>query len=128
VSQLDAIGRMPRWPKGKFNEEAFHWYYLSRNRRHTWRQTSPCIVGHWRHVPLHPISPTLRRIDTDHWSFTRNGRARRFSYPECARLQGFPPSFIWKRGTVRERFQMIGNAVPPPLFEAVVRELPKIWD
>jgi DNA (cytosine-5)-methyltransferase 1 len=127
-TQFDAIRRMPKWPEGEFNEEAFHWYYLSRNRRHTWKKPSPCIVGHWRHVPLHPMSPPLRRIDTDHWRFARNGRARRLSYRECARLQGFPASFTWKRGTIRERFQMIGNAVPPPLFEAVVRDLTEICD
>jgi DNA (cytosine-5)-methyltransferase 1 len=127
VTQFDAIGKMPRWPEGEFNTEGFHWYYLSRKRRYPWRQPSPCIVGHWRHVPLHPMSPALKRIDTDHWRFSREGRARRLSYRECAALQGFPKTFVWGRGTVRERFQMIGNAVPPPLFEAVVRALPTVW-
>jgi len=127
VTQKDVIGGMPKWPKGEFNEEEFHWYYLSRNRRHPWNQQSPCIVGHWRHVPLHPMSPPLKRTDTDHWHFSNRGRARRLSYRECAALQGFPRNFVWKRGTVRERFQMIGNAVPPPLFEAVLRALPKVW-
>jgi DNA (cytosine-5)-methyltransferase 1 len=127
VTQHAAIGHLPRWPQGEFNQESFHWYYLSRNRRLPWGKQSPCIVGHWRHVPLHPISPPLKRIDTDHWKFTRRGRARRFSYRECALLQGFPRSFKWNRGNIRERFQMIGNAVPPPLFEAVVRALPRDW-
>lgn len=127
ISQRDAIGHLPRWPRGEFNQEAFHWYYLSRKRRVPWNRQSPCIVGHWRHVPLHPISPPLRRIDTDHWKFTRKGRARRLSYRECALLQGFPRSFKWRRGNVRERFQMIGNAVPPPLFAAVMRNLDSLW-
>jgi DNA (cytosine-5)-methyltransferase 1 len=124
----DVIGHLPRWPKGGFNQESFHWYYLSRKRRLPWGKQSPCIVGHWRHIPLHPLSPPLRRIDTDHWKFTRKGRARRFSYRECALLQGFPRSFKLKRGTIRERFQMIGNAVPPPLFGAVLRALPRHWE
>lgn len=119
VSQQDTIGSLPKWPEGEFNAEPFHWYYLSRKRRYPWGQPSPCVVGHWRHVPLHPSSPPLRRIDTDHWEFTRTGRARRLSYVECAALQGFPSSWVWKQGTVRDRFQMIGNAVPPPLFSAV---------
>lgn len=127
VTQRDIIERLPRWPLGEFNKEPFHWYYLSRKRRCSWGRQSPCIVGHWRHVPLHPLSPPLRRIDTDHWEFTRSGRARRFSFRECALLQGFPRSFKWNRGSVRERFQMIGNAVPPPLFEAVLRALPRDW-
>lgn len=127
VDQRAVIGNFPSWPVGEFNTEPFHWYYLSRKRRYTWGRPSPCIVGHWRHVPLHPLSPPLRRIDTDHWEFSRDGKARRYSYRECAALQGFPKSWRWKRGTVRDRFQMIGNAVPPPLFEAVVRALPKEW-
>jgi len=126
-SQKDVLGSFPDWPEGEFNSEAFHWYYLSRKRRHTWGQPSPCIVGHWRHVPLHPSSPPLKRIDTDHWIFSRPGRARRLSYQECAALQGFPRAFRWRHGNVRERFQMIGNAVPPPVFKAVVGALSKLW-
>ena len=127
ITQSDVLRGLPPWPLGEFNKERFHWYYLSRKRRMPWGKQSPCIVGHWRHVPLHPLSPPLRRIDTDHWAFTRKGRARRFSYRECALLQGFPRSFKWKRGTVRDRFQMIGNAVPPPLFYAVAKGLRKLW-
>jgi DNA (cytosine-5)-methyltransferase 1 len=123
ISQHDALYNLPTWPEGEFNVEPFHWYYLSRKRRYPWGQPSPCIVGHWRHVPLHPSSPPLRRLDTDHWEFSHPGRARRFSYRECAVLQGFPRTWKWKRGTVRERFQMVGNAVPPPLFMAVLRPL-----
>jgi DNA (cytosine-5)-methyltransferase 1 len=127
VCQQDVLGGLPEWPTGEFNEEPFHWYYLSRRRRHDWDEPSPCIVGHWRHVPLHPMSPSLRRIHTDSWVFSSKGPARRFAYRECAAVQGFPKSFLWKRGTIRERFQMIGNAVPPPLFEAVVKNLKPIW-
>jgi DNA (cytosine-5)-methyltransferase 1 len=123
VSQKIAIGSLPKWPEGEFNTEPFHWYYLSRKRRYPWGQPSPCIVGHWRHIPLHPSSPPLRRLGTDHWDFTRQGRARRLSYRECAALQGFPKSWVWEKGTVRDRFQMIGNAVPPPLFSAVASGL-----
>jgi DNA (cytosine-5)-methyltransferase 1 len=127
-TQKDAIAGMPTWPEGEFCEEKLHWYYLSRNRRHSWGQPSPCIVGHWRHVPLHPSSPPLKRIGTDEWRFKSRGKARRLSYKECAALQGFPKSFAWKEGSIRARFQMIGNAVPPPLFEAVLRAFPKIWN
>ncbi len=127
LTQKDAISVMPEWPEGEFCAEALHWYYLSRNRRHPWGQPSPCIVGHWRHVPLHPSSPPLKRIGPDEWRFSRPGKARRLSYRECAALQGFPKSFVWPAGTLRERFRMIGNAVPPPLFEAVLRALPPMW-
>ena len=127
ITQREKLFGMPEWPEGEFNDEPFHWYYLSRNRRKDWDEPSPCIVGHWRHVPLHPSSPPLRRVHTDKWEFSNDEPARRLAYRECAALQGFPRKFIWKRGTVRERFQMIGNAVPPPLFKAVVKTLPDIW-
>jgi DNA (cytosine-5)-methyltransferase 1 len=127
-SQQDALKGMPRWPEGEFNSEPFHWYYLSRKRRYPWSQPSPCIVGHWRHVPLHPMSPPLQRIDTDHWEFSRPGPARRLSYKECALLQGFPRSFKWKHGSVRDRFQMIGNAVPPQLFSSVLSGVSQIFN
>jgi len=126
-TQREALKELPEWPQGEFNEEPFHWYYLSRNRRHDWDQPSPCIVGHWRHVPLHPMSPPLRRIHTDKWVFAETSRARRLSYRECAALQGFPRHFAWNRGSIRQRFQMIGNAVPPPLFAAVVNNLKDLW-
>jgi DNA (cytosine-5)-methyltransferase 1 len=128
VTQRDVLSGLRRWPAGQFNSEPFHWYYLSRKRRMPWGKQSPCIVGHWRHVPLHPLSPPLERIDTDHWKFSRKGRARRFSYRECALLQGFPRSFRWEKGTVRDRFQMIGNAVPPPLFRSVLKPLDSLWE
>jgi len=128
ATQSEVLKSLPRWPVGDFNDEEFHWYYLSRKRRMPWGKQSPCIVGHWRHVPLHPLSPPLKRIHTDKWIFSRSGRARRFSYRECALLQGFPRSFRWERGSVRERFQMIGNAVPPPLFEAVLLKLGRLWN
>lgn len=127
VSQEDVLKGFPEWPTGDFNEEPFHWYYLSRNRRRNWEEPSSCIVGHWRHVPLHPSSPPLRRIHTDKWVFAEKGPARRFAYQECAALQGFSRKFKWRKGTVRERFQMIGNAVPPPLFGAVVANLQGLW-
>ncbi len=122
-TQRDVLDGFPEWPEGEFNAEPFHWYYLSRRRRYEWDEPSPCIVGHWRHVPLHPSSPPLERVHTDHWKFSYRGLARRLAYKECAALQGFPCSYRWSAGTVRERFQMIGNAVPPPLFSAVAAGL-----
>ena len=118
-----------RAPKpGEYNDEPLHWYYLSRRRRCNWDEPSPCIVGHWRHVPLHPLSPPLERVTTDEWRFEHDGPVRRMSYGECAALQGFPPEYLWNHGTIREKFQMIGNAVPPPLFSAVVNPLTDLWN
>lgn len=128
VTQHEALKELPETPDiGDFNGEALHWYYLSRRRRSDWCEPSPCIVGHWRHVPLHPSSPKLLRMSTDEWRFASDGPSRRLTYQECAALQGFPPSFKWEHGSVRDRFQMIGNAVPPPLFRSVLRPLGEMW-
>lgn len=127
VSQRDAIGKMATDQYGKFCPEPLTWYYLSRDRRHQWSKPSPCIVGHWRSVPLHPSSPPLRKLGPDRWEFTTKAPARRLSYEECALLQGFPAAWRFEHGKVRDRFQMIGNAVPPPLFNSVVNALPSIW-
>jgi DNA (cytosine-5)-methyltransferase 1 len=127
-TQEKELRKLERWPTGEFNTEPLHWYYLSRRRRTDWNEPSPCIVGHWRHVPLHPLSPPLIRLSTDEWRFEYEGPNRRLSYKECAALQGFPRSFKWKHGSIRDKFQMIGNAVPPPLFEAVIRPLETLWN
>ena len=141
----EALQGLPDWPKGEFCDEDFHWYYMSRNRRRDWSEISKTIVAHMRHMPLHPISPVLNRIHTDKWEFSEDRPARRFSYREAARLQGFTSRYLAHGGdfvfpedcvhangqagnAMRYRYKVIGNAVPPPLFEAVARALPNVWD
>jgi len=140
-----ALAGLPDWPEGEYCEDPFHWYYLSRNRRRGWDEISKTIVSHMRHMPLHPVSPVLQRIHTDSWVFESEAPARRFSYREAARLQGFMPEYTTHGGDMifpatiadnkkdfaynmlRHRYRVIGNAVPPPMFEAVARALPDIW-
>ena len=56
---------------------------------------------------------------------------RRSTYREAARLQGFDSDFTFpdtKNGSLDMRYKVVGNAVPPPLFAAVAKALPKsIW-
>lgn len=121
-----AIGDMPEWPEGEYWKDPFHWYYLSRNRRRDWGEVSKTIVSHPRHMPLHPVSPKLTRIHTDKWVWSEDKPARRFSYREAARLQGFPKDMIFpstERSSLRERYRVIGNAVPPQLFQSIAQEL-----
>ncbi|WP_330727898.1 DNA (cytosine-5-)-methyltransferase [Burkholderia multivorans] len=130
VTIRDALAGLPEWPIGEFCEDPFHWYYLSRNRRRDWTETSKTIVSHMRHMPLHPMSPPLRRIHTDKWVFESNGPARRFSYREAARLQGFGKKFSFpetEAATLAMKHRVVGNAVPPPLFKAVAAALPDVW-
>lgn len=125
------IGDLPEWPTGEFYDLDFHWYYLSRNRRQGWEDTSKTIVANPRHMPLHPMSPALKKLEHNVWQFETDARARRFSYREAARLQGFATDFEFpdtEFGSLNMRYKVAGNAVPPPLFEAVASALPNVWD
>lgn len=126
----DALIGLPEWPEGEYYDHDFHWYYMSRNRRRNWEEPSKTIVANPRHMPLHPVSPTLEKIETDVWKFTNHQKARRFSYPEAARLQGFDGLVFpnTEKFGMNMCYTVVGNAVPPPLFEAVTKALPDIWD
>lgn len=127
----NAIGDLPEWPEGEFYSRDFHWYYLSRDRRRGWEELSKTIVANSRHMPLHPMSPPLRKLEHNVWKFETEGPARRFSYREAARLQGFEKNFIFPdtpSGKLDMRYTVVGNAVPPPLFKAVANALPVVWD
>jgi DNA (cytosine-5)-methyltransferase 1 len=127
----DAISGMPEWPTGEYYDRDFHWYYMSRDRRRDWHNPSKTIVANPRHMPLHPLSPELVKIEPDVWRFASDSPARRFSYREAARLQGFSKRFKFPdtaAGSLNMRYTVVGNAVPPPLFTAVATALPEIWD
>lgn len=126
-----AIGDMPMWPDGEYYAREFHWYYMSRNRRQGWREASKTIVANPRHMPLHPVSPALKKREHNVWEFETDSPARRFSYREAARLQGFADGFVFPNtaaGSLDMRYKVAGNAVPPPLFKAVASALPNVWD
>ena len=130
VSIRDAIADMPEWPEGEFYDYDFHWYYMSRDRRRSWDEQSKTIVANPRHMPLHPMSPAMEKVEHNVWQFASDGRARRFSYREAARIQGLSKDFQFPetaRGSMNMRYTVVGNAVPPPLFEAVARALPDVW-
>lgn len=127
LTMRDAIGDLPNWPDGEFDTQPFHWYYLSRNRYRGWSEQSRTVVAASRHSALHPLSPKLWREHTDAWHFSSDEPARRLSYRENARLQGFQRNICFPEGSLGEKYRVIGNAVPPPLFEAVARSLPSIW-
>ena len=124
----EALAGMPNWPEGEFFDDGFHWYYMSRNRRRDWSEPSKTIVSHPRHMPLHPLSPQLLRIHTDKWVWSSDAPRRRFSFREAACLQGFDSDIVFpETGTMRQKYEAIGNAVPPQLFQAVAQSLPDIW-
>ena len=130
VTIREAIGDMPIWPEGEYYSRDFHWYYLSRDRRRCWNETSKTIVANPRHMPLHPVSPKLRKLEHNVWRFEEDSPARRFSYKESARLQGFNNNFLFPREnevSLEMKYKVVGNAVPPALFNAIYRSIPNIW-
>lgn len=130
VTIKEALKGMRHWPEGEYYDREFHWYYLSRDRRRDWDEQSRTIVANPRHMPLHPISPKLIKLEHNVWYFENDRPARRFSYREAARLQGFDKGFKFPdtpSGSLDMRYTVAGNAVPPPLFHAVVKAMPNIW-
>ena len=124
-TQKDAISRLPEWPDGEFCDQEFHWHYLSRNRYCGWDEPSKTILSNARHMPLHPMSPRLVKKGPDKWEFDGYAdNARRLAWREAAELQGLTK---WKfPDTVRimMKYRVIGNAVPPLMFERVARAVP----
>ena len=88
-------------------------------------------TGHqltWSEDPKHPTvcleqpCTTLRSGGDGHaapptWVRLDSGR-RRLTPEECAALQGFPPGYRFA-GTKTSIYKQIGNAVPPPLAQAL---------
>ena len=68
----------------------------------------PCntISSHLAKVSLNSTDPVLYI----------EGRYRRFSSDECARIQSFPETFIWDSVSEAKQLKAIGNAVPPVLM------------
>lgn len=126
VTLKDVLQGMPDWPdENEYYNNGFHWYYMSRNRKRDWNETARTVVSSARHTLLHPISPDMVKIKTDHWEFINNEPARRFTYKETARIQGFG-DLVFPRElevSLENKYKVVGNAVPPPLFEVIAKKL-----
>ena len=148
VSHGDAIANLPLWPTGEFYERPhdptghWPWWYLSRNRKAPWDGPSYTIVSNFRHVTLHPASPAMELVwsnladgykqrwqFSDHYEHTQThperptlDLPRRLSWREAALIQTLPAGFE-PVGNLDRKFELIGNAVPPLLAEAIVRPL-----
>ena len=82
----------------------------------------------------HTFNGKFRRLSWDEASSTvdtRFGQARSFLHPsedrgltlrEAARIQGFPDNFQFM-GSVESKFRMVGNAVPPPMANALAEQV-----
>lgn len=69
----------------------------------------------------HSISITLTSSDSNRLGVIQHNRPRRITPRECARLQGFPDSFILNP-TDASAYKQFGNSVSVPVIEAVVSD------
>ncbi|GAB1348042.1 DNA cytosine methyltransferase [Ignavibacteriales bacterium] len=92
----------------------FSTIYMSRNRVRSWDEPSFTIQAGGRHAPLHPQAPKMKFIEENKRIFEpgKEDLYRRLSVRECARIQTFPDSFIFRYKNVADGYKMIGNAVP----------------
>lgn len=103
---------------------SFSSIFMSRNRIRTWEEPSFTIQASGRQAPIYPGSDPMIKLDKNKWEFTGDNY-RRLSVRECARIQGFPDSFIFKYTKVDNGYKMIGNAVPVPLAQAIATQIKK---
>lgn len=101
-----------------FSEKAVAGMMLVRDKMNKGRVQSldePCntISSHLAKVSLNSTDPVL----------FINGRYRRFSSGECARIQSFPESFLWDSVSETKQLKAIGNAVPPVLMWHIANAL-----
>ncbi|MEX1026502.1 MAG: DNA cytosine methyltransferase [Candidatus Paceibacterota bacterium] len=74
--------------------------------------------GKFRRLEWDALAPTVDTKYGDPYYFLHPSEARAFTVREAARIQGFSDDFTFA-GPVRTQFQMIGNAVPPPMANAI---------
>jgi DNA (cytosine-5)-methyltransferase 1 len=67
------------------------------------------------------ISITLTSSDSNKLGIVHNGRIRRITPRECARLQGFPESYIVHPDD-SAAYQQFGNAVSVPVVQAILED------
>lgn len=99
--------------------------YMSRNRVRSWDEPSFTIQAQARNVPQHPQAPKMTYIASNLRAFAKGYEHlyRRLSVRECARIQTFPDSFVFKYTDVKDGYKMVGNAVPPRLAWNLAKQI-----
>ncbi len=74
--------------------------------------------GKFRRLVWDDAAPTVDSRYGDPYYFLHPSEHRAFTIREAARVQGFSDTFVFS-GSERSQYQMIGNAVPPPLAKCL---------
>lgn len=114
-------------PNHEYMNGDFSTIYMSRNRVRSWDEPSFTIQAGGRHAPIHPKAPKMKFISQNKRIFQpgHEDKYRRLSVRECARIQTFPDSFIFKYDDIADGYKMVGNAVPVNLAFAIAKEIRK---
>ncbi len=114
-------------PNHEYMIGGFSTIYMSRNRVRSWDEPSFTIQAGGRHAPLHPQAPKMKFIEQNNRIFVpgKEHLYRRLSVRECARIQTFPDTFIFKYNDVANGYKMIGNAVPVNLAHFLAKKIMK---
>lgn len=114
-------------PNHEYMNGGFSSIYMSRNRVRSWDEPSYTIQAGGRHAPIHPKAPKMRFISRNKRIFEpgHENEYRRLSVRECARIQTFPDSFLFKYKDISDGYKMIGNAVPVNLAYALATQIRK---
>ena len=112
-------------PNHEYMIGGFSTIYMSRNRVRSWNEPSFTIQAGGRHAPLHPQAPKMQFINQNKRIFVpgKEKLYRRLSVRECARIQTFPDTFIFKYRDVADGYKMIGNAVPVNFANAIAKKI-----
>lgn len=99
--------------------------YMSSNRVRQWNEQSFTIQAGGRHAPCHPQAPRMVKVAPDRMKFEegKEHTYRRLTVRECARIQGFPDSFIFDYENLTNGYKMIGNAVPIELAHQIAKQI-----
>ncbi|MDC3380187.1 DNA cytosine methyltransferase [Gammaproteobacteria bacterium] len=104
-------------PNHEYMDATFSYIYMSRNRVRSWDEPSFTIQASGRHAPCHPQAPKFTQKkpkvkDVLRFEYGSSKLYRRLTIRECASIQTFPDSFIFKYNNIDHGYKMIGNAVP----------------
>ncbi|WP_278774389.1 DNA cytosine methyltransferase [uncultured Brachyspira sp.] len=114
-------------PNHEYINGSFSTIYMSRNRVRSWDEPSFTIQAGGRHAPIHPQAPKMVFVEKDKYIFAKGheDKYRRLSVRECARIQTFPDSFVFKYNNINDAYKMIGNAVPVNLAFNIAKKIRK---
>jgi DNA (cytosine-5)-methyltransferase 1 len=95
---------------------------MLRNRETMNKGRVQCLEGPCNTVGAHLAKVSLNSTDP---VLLQNGRYRRFTPSEVARIQSFPDSFELV-GTESAQYRALGNAIPPVMFWHVARKVSEL--